>query len=204
MLGEHLEPNATRSFDGSNEKAKAFLNDFDIAMLDRNCETDSRMAKYFIKCIVPDSRADRWLERLSPADKTSYALLEASFKATFVEQGISDAARMSTLGQMKRVRIRDLDVGKTDTTGVMLHVKYCEEMARLGLKVPLDTSDSTKIGAVLTGLGGGLSKIVREGDHSTFDKILDTIRNITDYQIREVQHYAYIDALAADGARMRR
>jgi hypothetical protein len=74
----------------------------------------------------------------------------------------------------------------------------------LDLKVPLDTSDSTKIGAVLTGLRGGLLKIVREGDHSTFDKILDTICNITNYQIREVQHYAYIDALAPDGARLRR
>jgi hypothetical protein len=191
-------------FDGSNDKAKSFLNDFDIAMLDRDVEDDAKQAKYFVKCIVPDSRADRWLERLPAATKASFSLLEISFKSNFVENGMTDQARMNTLGQMMRTRIRDIDVGKADSSGVQLTVKYCEEMARLGMKVPLDTAESTKIGAVLTGLGGGLARVVRESNHNTFDQILETIRGLTDYQMREIQHYALVEQLAIDGSRMRR
>lgn len=191
-------------FDGSEAKAKSFLNDFDIAMLDRGVDDadDAKKGRYFVRCMIPDSRAERWIDRLNEATKKSYTALETSFKETFVGQGgINEVVRMGALQDMMKTKFRDSDVGKTDSNGVPLHIKYCEEMARLGNKVPTSTHDSTKVAAVFNGVGGGLGKVLRESPHDTFEEVLSSIKNITEWQIRDVQHWALIESMASTNRR---
>ncbi|KAG7544327.1 hypothetical protein FFLO_03288 [Filobasidium floriforme] len=188
---------ALPKFDGGEGKAKAFINDFDIAMLDRDVERDDKKAKYFVRCLVPDSRAERWLDRLDEATKASYSLLEAAFKSTFIDVSVTDVSRMNALQQMMKTRLKDADVGRSASNDpTPYHIRYCEEMARLGSKVPVNTHDSTKVAAILSNVGGGLAKTLREERKDTFDGVLDGIRDLSDWQIKDIQHYAMVEQLA--------
>lgn len=181
-------------FDGTDAKAKSFLNDFEIAMLDRDIEDDKKKARYFVRCMTPDSRSEQWLDRCDQATKDSFDALEISFKNTFADNNTSDLLKMAALQQMMKTRLRDQDVGRTDAMGVPLHVKYCEEMSKLGRTVPNTTADSTKVATILTNVGGGLAKVIREtGQNDTFEHCLTSIKSLTDWQIKEVQHWALIE-----------
>ncbi|KAH8080212.1 hypothetical protein HD553DRAFT_345130 [Filobasidium floriforme] len=182
-------------FDGNDAKAKSFLNDFEIAMLDRNIiDDDVKKARYFVRCMTPDTRSEQWVEQCDQATKGSFEALETSFKATFCDKNASDIVQMAALQQMMKTRLRDQDVGKTDAMGVPMHVKYCEEMARLGRSVPNTTADSTKVATILTNVGGGLAKVIRDvGQNDTFEHCLKAIKELTDWQIKEIQHWAIVE-----------
>lgn len=71
---------------GGWEGARSFINDFELAMLERRLELeDERQAEYFVRSMVPGSAGETWLESLAGENDMlrSYRALKQGFEEAF-------------------------------------------------------------------------------------------------------------------------
>ncbi|KAG7527247.1 hypothetical protein FFLO_07124 [Filobasidium floriforme] len=171
------------------EAASDWLNGFEAGMLDRGVEDDdAKMAKYWKTCVVAESPAAVWMDTLDEATRKSFRLLERSYRDRFGSGRVRSEAEC--LQDLRRMRMRDEDLGGKDDKGFLKHEVYARELITISSRIPnTSMSDGLKASTILEGVGPELRKFIRHAtgrDPSVMD-VISSIKSLADEDIEMIQ-----------------
>jgi hypothetical protein len=162
-----------------------WLNDFEIAMMDRSTKPDdANYTAYFKFSMLPDSPAEVWFETLPEATKTNGLLLREAWKSEF---GTATTAS-SALDLFLDLKLKDDDIGRPQG-GVPVHVTLAEAAAGHAARIPTkDMAEHVKSRTIISNVGPLLRGFLRGRavDQKSPKELLRTIKDLSPTDIHSI------------------